>query len=87
MQCKWKQCVHSPITVAKKSTAVLRIKYLSVGCGPTYWAVIAGILALGACALELHAADAAGVVGVFGEIPLPLCDGVVDGEGDFHAGR
>ena len=49
--------------------------------------VVAGILALGACALEVHTADTACVVRVFGQIPLPGCDRFEGVDGDLHTDR
>ena len=48
--------------------------------------ILAGIFTFRAGSLELHAADAAGVVRFLREIPFPLRDGGVGCVGDFHLG-
>jgi hypothetical protein len=48
--------------------------------------VIAGELAFATGAFEIHAADTAGIVGLFGEIPFPGGDGFEEVDSDFHCG-
>jgi hypothetical protein len=48
--------------------------------------VIARELAFATGAFEVHAADTAGVVGLFGQIPFPGGDGFEGVDGDFHCG-
>lgn len=48
--------------------------------------VVARELAFATGALEVDSADAARVVGLLGQIPLPRCDGLEGVDGDLHAG-
>ena len=48
--------------------------------------VIARELAFATGALEVHAADTASVVGLFGQIPFPGGHGAEGVDGDFHCG-
>ena len=49
-------------------------------------AVVARELAFATGALEVYAADTAGVVGLFGQIPFPGGHGAEGVDGDFHGG-
>lgn len=59
------------------------VRGLKGGFKLTKRTAVAGVLARGAGAVELHAADAAEVV-VVGEVPTPCCNGVPAFEVDFH---
>jgi hypothetical protein len=48
--------------------------------------VIARELAFATGSFEVYAADTAGVIGLFGEIPFPGGDGFERVDGDFHDG-
>lgn len=48
--------------------------------------VVARELAFATRALEVDSADAARVVGLFGQIPFPRRDGLEGADGDLHAG-
>ena len=53
----------------------------------TYWAFVSGIFAFATSSFKLRVADAAGVIGILGEVPFPRCNSMKSCHGDFHGGE
>jgi hypothetical protein len=74
----WKEWLHSPSTVHHQYA----LSYAVGSNGRTQWALVAGELALGACAIVGISADTADVV--VGHVPAPSRDGVPFSNRNLH---